>query len=187
MARSRVRPALPDDTMLLATLQRTWWRDAYAHLLPADVLDVEPAQLADAWAAQLVGARALIAEEGTHPVGFALIDPRIGADGVGRIELLGVLPRWARRGHGGRLLAESARLLHEAGAEVGTWWAVESDESIAAFLTGVGWGPSGTRRVLDTGEGRISEIRYSGTLHLHLDESEDAPRDADEPGPDAPS
>lgn len=179
MARSRVRPALPDDTMLLATLQRTWWRDAYAHLLPANVLDLEPEQLADAWAAQLVGARGLIAEESTHPVGFALVDPRV-EDGVGHIEVLGVVPRWARRGHGGRLLAESARLLHDAGAEVGTWWAVESDESIAEFLAGVGWQPSGTRRVLDTGEGRISEIQYSGTLHLHLDADADTDSDSDD-------
>lgn len=177
MTRSRVRPALPDDTMLLATLQRTWWRDAYARLLPRSVLDLEPEQLADAWAAQLVGARGLIAEESTHPVGFALVDPRV-ADGVGHIEVLGVVPRWARRGHGGRLLAEAARLLHEAGAEVGTWWAVESDESIAEFLAGVGWQPSGKRRILDTGEGRISEIQYSGGLHLHL---------GDEPGPDTAS
>lgn len=158
--------------MLLATLQRTWWRDAYAALLPPGVLDVEAEQLADAWAAQLVGARGLIAEESTHPVGFALIDPRVGDDGVGQIEVLGVVPRWARRGHGGRLLAESARLLHELGAETGNWWAVESDESIAAFLAGAGWQPAGRRRVLDTGEGQLTEILYAGTLHLHLDETE---------------
>lgn len=169
MARARVRPALPDDTMLLATLQRTWWQDAYAHLLPPSVLAVELDQLADAWAAQLVGARALIAEESTHPVGFALVDPHIQDDGLGHIEVLGVVPRWARRGHGGRLLAECARVLHDAGAHAGVWWAVESDESIAAFLAGVGWQPSGRRRVLDTGEGQLTEIQYSGTLHLHLE------------------
>ncbi len=169
----RVRPALPDDTMLLATLQRAWWRDAYADLLPAAVLDAEEEQLADAWAAQLAGARGLIAEESTHPVGFALVDPRIGQDGRGRIEVLGVVPRWSRRGHGGRLLAEAARILHDAGAETGAWWIVESDETLTRFLTSVGWAPTGLRRVLDTGEGEFAEVEYAGTVHLHLDDEAD--------------
>lgn len=172
MARARVRPALSDDALLLATLQRTWWRDAYGSLLPANVLDMDELALAESWTMQLVGARALIAEESTHPVGFALIDPQIGADGLGRIELLAVVPRWARRGHGGRLMAEAARLLHDAGAETGAIWAVESDETMASFFAGVGWSPSGLRRVLDTGEGRLTEIQYSGSLHLHLSDDE---------------
>jgi GNAT superfamily N-acetyltransferase len=170
MANSRVRPALADDPALLAALQRTWWRDAYGSILPSNVLDMDEAQLAEAWTMQLIGARGLIAEERTHPVGFALVDPRVGEDGVGRIEVLGVVPRWARRGHGGRLLVEAARILHDAGAENGALWSVEEDESFAHFLAGAGWGPSGKRRVLDTGDGRLSEIEYSGTLHLHLDD-----------------
>lgn len=171
MADSRVRPALIDDPMMLAAIQRTWWRDAYGEILPGNVLEMDEVALAEAWTMQLVGAKALIAEERTHPVGFALIDPRIH-NGVGRIELLGVVPRWARRGHGGRLLVECARLLHDAGAETGTIWALESDESYATFLAGAGWTPSGKRQVLDTGERHISQIQYSGTLHLHLDDED---------------
>jgi GNAT superfamily N-acetyltransferase len=172
MSDARVRPALPDDPPLLAALQRSWWRDAYSELLPANVLDMDEARLAEAWTLQLVGARGLIAEERTHPVGFALVDPRVGDDGIGRIDVLGVIPRWARRGHGGRLLVEAARILHDAGAELGALWAVEADESIAQFLAGAGWAPSGKRRVLDTGEGRLIEIEYSGTTHLSLDDDE---------------
>lgn len=176
MAESRVRTALLDDPMMLAVMQLTWWRDAYSAILPRSVLDMDEWTLAEAWTAQLsgtqerLGARGLIAEERTHPVGFALVDPRIGEDRVGRIEVLGVVPRWARRGHGGRLLVEAARILHDAGAETGALWAIESDESFAGFLAGAGWGPSGKRRVLDTGEGQLIEIEYSGTLHLHLDD-----------------
>jgi GNAT superfamily N-acetyltransferase len=174
MAEARVRPALPDDPPLLAALQRTWWRDAYGALLPATVLEMDEARLAESWTLQLVGARGLIAEERTHPVGFALVDPRVGEDGIGRIEVLGVVPRWARRGHGGRLLVEAARILHDAGAETGALWAVEADESIAQFLAGAGWGPSGRRRVLDTGEGQLVEIEYSGTTHLSFDDDPQA-------------
>lgn len=163
-----VRPGLPDDVLLLATLQRTWWRDAYADLLPAEVLDVPAEQLAQAWTAQLASGSALIAEENTHPVGFALVAADLDEQRRGRIEVLGVLPRWARRGHGGRLIAHCADLLRAAGAERGVWWAVQSDASIAAFLAGVGWEPTGRRRVLDTGEGSLAEAEYTGTLDLVL-------------------
>lgn len=176
MAEQRVRTALLDDPMMLAVMQLTWWRDAYSGILPENVLQMDEWALAEQWTAllsgtqQSLGARGLIAEERTHPVGFALVDPREITDGVGRIEVLGVVPRWARRGHGGRLLVECARILHDAGAETGAMWAIESDESFAQFLAGAGWGPSGKRRVLDTGSGQLTEIEYSGTLHLHLDD-----------------
>jgi hypothetical protein len=70
---------------------------------------------------------------------------------------------------------EAARILHDAGAELGALWAVEADESIAQFLTGAGWAPSGKRRVLDTGEGRLIEIEYSGTVDLSLDDEDGDP------------
>lgn len=167
MAEARVRPALDTDALLLATMQRAWWRKAYPDLLPAAVLDADTDQLAQSWSGELAIGSALIAEERTHPVGFALAAADL--DGMtGRIEVLGVLPRWSRRGHGGRLLAHCAELLRRAGAERGCWWAVESDPSVANFLAGVGWQPTGRRRVLDTGEGTLAEIEYAGTLDLVL-------------------
>lgn len=168
MGRARVRPALPDDTLLLATLQRAWWREAYAELLPTEVLDADTDRLAESWTAQLATGSALIAEENTHPVGFALVAAGLDEQRRGRIEVLGVLPRWGRRGHGGRLVARCADLLRRAGAERGAWWAVESDPSVTAFLSGIGWSPTGRRRVLDTGSGSFAEAEYAGTLDLVL-------------------
>lgn len=181
MAGVRVRPALQDDPLMLAALQRSWWRDAYGALLPPSVLEMDELQLAEAWTMQLVGARGLIAEEATHPVGFALVDPRIGDDGIGRIELLGVVPRWARRGHGGRLLVAATEILREAGAEAGAMWVIESDESYPAFLAGAAWGPSGKRRVLDTGAGQLVEIEFSGPVDLYLDDEDDPHAGHDHP------
>jgi GNAT superfamily N-acetyltransferase len=167
MAEVRVRPALDTDALLLATMQRAWWRDAYPELLPAALLDVDTERLAEPWTAQLAAGVAFIAEEHTHPTGFALVASEL--DGTtGRIEVLGVLPRWTRRGHGGRLLAHCADWLRRQGAQRGAWWAVESDPTIAAFLAGVQWSPTGRRRVLDTGEGMLAEIEYAGTLDLVL-------------------
>ena len=168
MGRARVRPGLPEDTLLLATLQRTWWREAYPDLLPAEVLDMPTDHLAEAWGAQLTAGSALIAEENTHPVGFALVGNQADDRHRGRIEVLGVLPRWSRRGHGGRLIAHCADLLRRTGAEQGSWWAVETDPAIASFTSGIGWSPTGRRRVLDTGSGRFGEIEYAGTLDLVL-------------------
>ncbi len=166
MGNARVRPALPDDALLLATLQRAWWREAYPDLLPADVLNVDSEAFAQAWASQLSSGTAAIAEENTHPVGFALVNADLDDHQRGRIEVLGVLPRWAHRGHGGRLIAHCAEVLRRTGAEQGSWWAVESDTAITAFLAGIGWSATGRRRVLDTGEGQLSEIEYAGSLEL---------------------
>lgn len=164
-ANVRVRPAFDDDPMLLATLQQSWWRESYRDVLPATVLDMAPDQLAAAWELQLAVGKAFIAEERTHPVGFALISPQVD-DEVGAIELIGVVPRWARRGHGGRLMAECARHLRDLGAQWATWWAVERDVSIANFTESIGWQQSGQRRIYDTGEGRLAEIEYCGSLDL---------------------
>jgi GNAT superfamily N-acetyltransferase len=168
MASAVVRPALPDETLLLATLQRAWWREAYPDLLPDELLQVSPERLAEAWRDQLSAGSALIAEENTHPVGFALVASALDEQGRGRIEVLGVLPRWGRRGHGGRLIAHCADGLRALGAEQGSWWAVESDPSVASFLAGIGWSATGRRRVLDTGERTFAEIEYAGTLDLVL-------------------
>ncbi|GGL95414.1 GNAT family N-acetyltransferase [Nakamurella endophytica] len=86
--------------------------------------------------------------------------------GTGEIEQLLVLPRWSRRGHGGRLLGEAGALLRRAGRTRGIWWAPEPDRSVERFLAGVQWFPDGARRAVDTGEGVLAEVRYAGGLDL---------------------
>ncbi len=189
MADATVRPADEGDALLLAELQIQLWQHAYAELLPASVLFTDPAEHARAWAARIATGRpVLIATEGDQPVGFAAvgIDPegsdtegpalnrpataqsRTAEGSLGAVEVLGVLPRWSRRGHGGRLLGEAARCLRGLGAARGCWWAPETDTTIASFLGGVGWLPDGHRRVLDTGESLLGEVRYLGSLELAL-------------------
>jgi len=169
MAAAEVREAGIDDAAVLGGLQLEFWRQAYAGLLPAALLDRSDADQAQAWRARLdVGGTALLATEGGAPVGFALLDPEPDAERVGEIQALGVLPRWSRRGHGGRLLGTAALHLRQAGATTGRYWAPVADEATAAFMAAVGWSPDGPRRVLDTGEGTLAEQSYSGTLDLVL-------------------
>ena len=168
MADALVRPAGDGDAAVLARLQLDVWQQAYAELLPSAALFADPVRQAEVWATRVRAGGVLVAFEGAVPVGLAATDPGLDPGGVGEIELLHVLPRWSRRGHGGRLLASAARQLRDLGAARGQWWAPATDASVQQFLLGAAWAPDGARRVLDTGEGTLAEVRYSGSLDLVL-------------------
>ncbi len=169
MADALVRPAGPEDALTLARLQIGVWQQAYSELLPASALLADPDRQAEVWAARVAaGGQVLLAFEGREAVGLAAAEDEPDDEGRAQLELLHVLPRWSRRGHGGRLLGAAAAHLRGRGMDRGTWWAPEPDESVQQFLLGVGWAPDGGRRVLDTGEGTLTEIRYAGKLDLVL-------------------
>lgn len=173
MVDALVRPAGPDDTATLATLQLELWQQAYAGLLPAELLQADLGELELRWRRRLEErGRVLLAFEGPHAVGLAAVgkaDPEeleTVAAALGEIQLLGVLPRFARRGHGGRLLLAAASALRSFGLTYGIWWTPEADTSVEGFLTAAGWRADPQRRVLDTGEDTFAERRWSGTLEL---------------------
>ena len=168
MADALVRPAIDGDATVLARLQLDVWQQAYSELLPAAALFADPIRQAEVWAARIRAGGVLLAFEGAVPVGLAATDPELEPSGTGEIEVLHVLPRWSRRRHGGRLLASAARQLRDLGATRGQWWVPQSDASVQQFLLGAGWAPDGGRRALDTGEGTLTEVRYSGGLDLVL-------------------
>ncbi len=169
MADALVRPAAPEDAAVLARLQLDIWQQAYSDLLPAAALLADPARQSEVWEARVsAGGQVLLAFEGAVPVGLAAAGDGLDPDGRAEIDLLHVLPRWSRRGHGGRLLGAAARHLRGLGATRGFWWAPEADASVQQFLLGVAWAPDGGRRLLDTGEGTLSEVRYAGNLDLVL-------------------
>lgn len=172
MALATVRGAEPFEAPLLSELQVEIWRTAFADLLPAALLaDLarDPAPHRAAWRDKIAGGDiVLLAHEGPEPVGFAAarLDP--DDPSIGEIEVLGVLPRWGRRGHGGRLLAEAARRLSDRGAVRGTWWIPARDVASASFLTAAGWSANGTTRALDADGRPLVEVRYGGGLAFTL-------------------
>ena len=169
MADALVRPAGIEDASVLARLQLGVWQQAYSELLPAAALLADLDRQAEVWDARIrAGGPVLLALEGREPVGLAAVDADLDDEGAGQVELLHVLPRWSRRGHGGRLLGAAAARLRSLGAVRGTWWAPETDPSVQQFLLGVSWAPDGARRVLDTGESTFAEVRYAGNLDLIL-------------------
>lgn len=164
--------------MLVALHSRTW-RAAYAELLPAATLDeLDSPEVQQAWADTVAGgATVLLATEGDEPVGFAVAGPApdsevAAADGAlpadaARTVLVSTLlvePRWARRGHGGRLLAAVAELCRGAGASRGVAWVPAEDPASLNFYRRAGWEPDGTVRTLDTGSRTLREVRLTGSL-----------------------
>ncbi|MGH3884133.1 MAG: GNAT family N-acetyltransferase [Pseudonocardiaceae bacterium] len=183
MALARVRPATPADASALAALHRATWRAAYSELLPSGALDgLDAPQVQQAWADTVAGgATVLIATEGDHPVGFVVAGPApedevAAADGAlpadaaqtVLVSTLLVEPRWGRRGHGGRLLAEAAAVLRDAGATRGIVWVPAEDPASLSFYRRAGWNPDGTVRTLDAAGRPLREIRLTGPLNLSL-------------------
>jgi GNAT superfamily N-acetyltransferase len=171
VASSSVRPATVDDGRVIADLQLSVWRQAYATVLPAAALALDPAEHAAAWTERIArGGPVLLAVEGAEPVGFAALsstfDPHNLLEPLGEIEVLHVEPRWGRRGHGGRLLVSAGAELRRRGAHIGRWWIPQVDAATTRFVTAAGWAEDGVRRELDTGGPPIIELRWSGSLDL---------------------
>lgn len=196
MAIAAVRAAVPADVAEIARIQAETWATAYAALVPATAVEAlrGPEALA-AWAEAVTGDHVLIAREGEWTVGFAAAgvpestpqnrieparsrpdaapDASRGLDAAGAWGEVGALlvePRWGRRGHGGRLLAAAAERLRAHGATYGLAWVPEADEASRRFYARAGWEPDGAVRAWDTGEGRLREIRVTGSLDLKLRE-----------------
>jgi len=185
MADATVRPAVPSDAPAIARIQLDTWRAVYADLLPPEVLaglDAGEAELTWRQTVEQGPAQVFVAVEGDWLVGFCAAGPApedetAGADGspakdsatVALVSTLLVEPRWGRRGHGGRLLAEAGKAMRAAGSTRGIAWLPEQDKASLAFYERAGWVRDGTVRTLDAGGRPLREIRLTGTLRIELD------------------
>jgi GNAT superfamily N-acetyltransferase len=184
MADATVRPAAPSDAAEIARIQLDTWRAAYADLLPAAILaelDAEEAGLTWRQTVEQGPAQVFVAVEGDFLVGFCAAGPApedetAGADGtpakdsatVALVSTLLVEPRWGRRGHGGRLLAEAGAAMRAAGSTRGIAWVPEPDKASLRFYERAGWVADGTVRTLDAGGRPLREVRLTGTLRIEL-------------------
>lgn len=178
MADVHVRPARPEDATEIARIQLATWRTAYDRVLPASVLEGVGDELAAAqWHAAITSPpsrehRVLVAQEQQWPVGFAAFGPAGDQDLTGdagpattaEIVTLLVEPRWARRGHGSRLLAAVVDLTRAAGFTTGVAWVLEADVASLSFYRGAGWQPDGTGRAMDMDGTTVHEVRLHASL-----------------------
>lgn len=170
MADAAVRPAIAGDGLAIAWIQLEVWQTGFGNQLPPQVLDTPPAELATSWTAALNSKNqpVLVAAEGDQLVGFTQVAISERGAEIGEIRVLYVRPAWARRGHGGRLIAAAAAELRRLGAESGEWWIPETDLASQQFASSVGWESVGGARVLDTGRAMLTERRWTGSIDLVL-------------------
>jgi GNAT superfamily N-acetyltransferase len=184
MAEATVRAAEPSDAEEIARIQLATWRAAYAELLPAEVLaalDADEAAATWRHTIEQGPARVFVALEGDWFVGFCAAGaapqdesadaagvPVPDAERVALVSTLLVEPRWGRRGHGGRLLANAGLAMLQSGLARGICWVAEADKASLHFWERAGWVTDGTVRTLDAGGRPLREIRLTGTLRFEM-------------------
>ena len=183
MSTAEVRAAVAGDAAEIARIQQVTWRTAFADLLGEQALERLAATAERQWAEAIAhpDTTVHVATEGRFTVGFCVAGPApdeevAGASGelpedaarTGLIATILVEPRWGRRGHGSRLLADAAQGLRQRGAGRGIIWIAEADSASLSFFRRADWEPDGTIRTLDTGERTLREIRLTGRLDVRL-------------------
>lgn len=171
------RVAWADDADAIAGVQVRAWRQAYAALLPSDVLEaLDPEQFAAAWAASLTRPkdarnRVLVALERNTVRGFAITSPSEDPDSDpvldGEISELTIDPDHTGQGHGSRLLQACVDTLRADRFRRAVTWLNSTDDALRAFLGSAGWAADGAHRELDLrgdGEVLVKQVR----LHTDL-------------------
>ena len=174
----RVRVAVPADAPDVARVQVEAWRERYADLLPAELVDaMNVDDFAERWTSSLqrpgdARNRVLVALDGDDVRGFAVTGPAADPDtdpiADGEINELVVEPSHRRRGHGSRLLQAAVETLRSDRFTRGTLWLASPDDDARRFVTEAGWAPDGAHRELDLrGDGavRVKQIRLHTDLH----------------------
>ena len=155
LADASVRLARESDAPAVGLVQATVWQEAYAAVVPADVLATfEPSAFAGAWRRSLAAPppgvhRLLVACAGDQVVGFASIGPSQDPDTTpetGELTVIAVHPQARRAGHGSRLLNAAVDTLRGAGADQLAVWVLATDEHTRAFLVASGLTPDGAFR-----------------------------------------
>lgn len=172
-----VRVAWGDDAAAIADVQVRAWRQEYAGLLPADLLDaLQPDEFAQAWQESLARPkdarnRVLVALERNTVRGFAVTGPAGDPDtdpvSDGELVELTVDPGQTRHGHGSRLVQACAETLRADRFVRATTWLNSTDDVRRAFLTEAGWAADGAHRELDLhGDGsvRVKQVRMHTDL-----------------------
>lgn len=166
-ADASVRRARSSDVPAIAAVQARAWRQAYAGLLPEQVVaQLAPERFVAAWRAEIgasgeqaAGSAVFVALSGATVVGAASVRPG------GELATLVVDPDRQRQGHGSRLLSAAADTLREAGVAEVHAWAPSADEARLRFLTSAGLQPDGVQRVLRSDDGgEVVEIRLHAVL-----------------------
>ncbi len=176
-----VRVAMATDAAAIARVQVAAWRQMYADLMPAPLLDgLSADELTGVWESSLhrpgdARNRVLVALAGPHVVGFAVTGPTSDPDrsplSDGEIAEFLVAPTATGAGHGSRLLQAAVDTLRADRFSHAVWWLRADDDTLRGFLTSAGWAPDTAHRELElAAEGtsypavRVRQVRLHTAL-----------------------
>lgn len=171
-----VRPAWSADAPAVAAVQVRAWRESYAALLPARVLEgLDADAIAEQWTRSLdkpgdARNRVLVALERATVRGFAVTGPSPDPDADpvadGELVELVVDPPVRAAGHGSRLLQACADTLRADRFTHARTWLASTDDTTREFLAAAGWAADGAHRELDLhGDGSVAVKQ----IRLHTD------------------
>ena len=171
-----VRVAWAADAEAIAELQRQAWQTAYADLLPADAVTLDPDATAQAWRAAFASPgdarnRVLVALDRNRVVGYAVLSPAADPDSDpvadAEVQELTVAEGERGQGHGSRLLHAVVDTLRADGFTRAVVWTLATDDDLRRFLTEAGWAPDSAHRELDldgTGTTTVKQVRLHTAL-----------------------
>jgi ribosomal protein S18 acetylase RimI-like enzyme len=166
----RVRAARPDDAQPIAAVHVATWRDAYAGLLPDEMLaGLDVADWAGRWrdklAAPAEGVFTLAFEAGGRVRGFVSGGPSRDDFPGGEVYAIYVDPAFQGRGAGGRMLADATALLADAGFTDASLWVLSENQTARRFYESQGWRRDGAEHEWTPADGvGVPEVRYVRTL-----------------------
>ncbi|MBO0702049.1 MAG: GNAT family N-acetyltransferase [Candidatus Dormibacteraeota bacterium] len=163
-----LRRGRPEDAERLAWVHARVWQQAYAGLMPADLLDDLMRTLprrTQRWRRQLAESPPWVAcLDGREPVGFAGWLPSRDEDArpgeTGEIGTIYVLQEYWRAGVGRLLMRAALTSLRESGYREATLWVLEGNRRARRFYEAGGWQADGTRKVGDLRGVSLQEVRY---------------------------
>lgn len=173
------REARSSDAAVLGELHVASWRETYAGLLPARMLDELSVGFRSAmWSAVLHdpaahgGTAVFVAERERGIVGFGACagqrDEVLKQRGFdGEIGALYVLRAFQRAGIGGSLVRLMARRLLDQGRTAAALWVLRANAPAREFYEKLGGVPAGERMDERSGEG-LSEVAYCWSELSHL-------------------
>ena len=172
-----VRVAWADDAPAIARCQVDAWREAYADVLPQELLDsLDADEFASKWAASMdkpgdARNRVLVALERATVRGFAVTAPASDPDADpiadGEIVEFIVNPDGRGQGHGSRLLQACTDTLRADKFIRATWWIASTNDQLRSFVESTGWAADGAHRELDldgSGATTVKQVRLHTAL-----------------------
>lgn len=165
-----IRPAEPDDALVVARVHVRSWQVAYRGLLSGSYLDaLKPEDRAKRYTFGSSDPRApytIVALMDGTICGFATTLPTRDADSAGQGELAGLYvdPDWWDYGVGRALITAARGRLVAQGFATAMLWVLDSNARAQLFYAKDGWKPDGLRRVEKIWDVKVQEVRYSRPL-----------------------